>query len=184
MRASALESLKRGVSFDKRCLAAYVATAVTAIIFGIVLCKTIQTNPYMLNYATEYVYFVYNFRYASLFLPRLLFGLVYGYLYFLLAYCTRVRLLALPVLFLRCLMASVYSVLIVTATSFGGVLVAAIVYIPAALISFAVNVFIIETIRFFNRRAAPFVPAAGALSCAVAEWLLVNLLFRAVIAVA
>ena len=184
MRASAFNSLKKCMRFDKRCLIAYIITAIVAIITGIVLCKTVQTNPYMLNYATEYVYFVYNFRSISLFLPRLVFGLVYGYLYFIIAYCTRWRLLVLPVIFLRCMMGSVYAVLIISVTTFGGIVAAFVVYIPSALVCLALNVVLIETVRFFNRKFAPFLPALFALLGAIAEWLLLNVLFRAVIAMA
>lgn len=184
MRHSAFFSLKDCIKFDKRCLIAYSVAVILAIITGIVLCKTVQTNPYMLNYATEYVYFVYNFRGISLFLPRLFFGLIYGYLYFIIASFTKWRLLTLPILFLRCMMASVYTVLIISVTTFGGIIVAVTVYIPSALFCLALNVLLIETVRFFNRKIAPFLPAVFALAGAVFEWLLVNILFRAVIAVA
>ena len=136
----------------------------------------------MLNYADEYVYFVYNFRSISLFLPRLLFGLVYGYLYFIIAYCTRFRLLTLPVIFLRCMTGTVYAVLIISVTAFGGIVAAFVVYIPSALVCLALNVVLIETVRCLTSKFAPFNPTLFALLRAIAESLLLNVLFRAVIA--
>lgn len=45
---------------DKRYVIAYIIVCVSAIICGIVLCITVQINPYMQNYASEYVYFVFT----------------------------------------------------------------------------------------------------------------------------
>ena len=60
------------IKLDKRYLIAYIIAIITSIILGIVLCKTTQTSPYMQNYASEYVYYVFNFRNGSLLLPRYL----------------------------------------------------------------------------------------------------------------
>ena len=85
-------------------------------------------------------------------------------------------------IFLRCMMGTVYAVLIISVTAFGGIVAAFVVYIPSALVCLALNVVLIETVRFFNRKFAPFLPALFALLGAIAEWLLLNVLFRAVIA--
>lgn len=183
MKTSAFSHIKNCIRFDKRCVIAYLITVILAIISGIVLCSITQINPYMLNYASEYVYFVYNFKNASLFFPRLFFGLLYGYLYYLIACCTRFRLLALPVLFLRTMMSAVYTALIISVTAFGGIIVAVTVYIPSSLVCLALNLLLIETCRLFNKKFSIFLPAAFALFCAVFEWLLVNILFRMIIAV-
>ena len=81
----------------------------------------------MQNYASEYVYFVYNFRNASLIFPHLFYELVYGYAFFLIAYCTRYRLLSMPLLFLKCMISGVYVVLIISVSAFGGTLAAVFV---------------------------------------------------------
>lgn len=124
---------------DIRCVIALISTALLAIICGIVLCKTTQINPYMQNYVSEYVYFVYNFRNASLILPHLFHELVYGYAFFVIAYCTRFRLFAIPLLFLKCMITGVYTVLIVSVSAFGGTLAAVFVFIPVSLVSIFFN---------------------------------------------
>lgn len=113
----------------------------------------------MQNYASEYVYFVYNFRNASLILPHLFHELVYGYAFFVIAYCTRFRLFAIPLLFLKCMITGVYTVLIVSVSAFGGTLAAVFVFIPVSLVSIFFNLFLIEACRFFNKKAALCMPA-------------------------
>lgn len=169
---------------DTRCVIALISTALLAIICGIVLCKTTQINPYMQNYASEYVYFVYNFRNASLVLPHLFHELVYGYAFFVIAYCTRFRLFAIPLLFLKCMITGVYTVLIVSVSAFGGTLAAVFVFIPVSLVSIFFNLFLIEACRFFNKKAALCMPAVFALAVIIAELLLLNVVFRVILLVA
>lgn len=169
---------------DKRYVIAYIIACIVAIICGIVLCITVQINPYMLNYASEYVYFVFNFRNASLLFPRLFYELVYMYAFFLIAYCTRMRLLCLPLLFLKCMISSVYAGLIISVSAFGGVLAAVFVFIPSSLCTVALEIILIETCSHFNKRYAPFVPAGFALVSMLAECIFLNVLFRVVVAIA
>ena len=183
MRTFAVFRTRNRIVIDKRTLIACICTVISSIIFGIVLCRFMQINPYMQNYASEYLYFVYNFRNASLLWPRLLCDLVYGYVFFLIAYCTKVRLLSLPLLFLRSMLCSVYAVLIISVSAFGGVLAAVIVYIPTSIVVIALNVFLIETVRFFNKRFAPFIPAIFAVLGILCQFLLLNIVFRVVIMV-
>mgnify|MGYP001778256435 FL=1 len=174
----------KAIKFEKGYVIAYIVTIILAIITGIVLCVTVQFNPYMQNYASEYIYFVYNFRTLSLFLPCLFYGLVYGYVFFFIGYCTKLRWISLPILFLRGMIGAVYAVLIISVSSFGGVMVAVFVFIPSTLVSLFLNVVLVETVRFFNKRFAPFLPTVFALAGALAECLLLNVLFRVVIAIA
>lgn len=167
----------------KKHLIAYICVVSAAVILGIVLCKTVQTNPYMQNYASEYVYYVFNFRNIALLFSRLFYELIYLYTFFLISYCTRFRFIALPVLFLKCMLSSVYAVLIISVSAFGGVLVAVFVFIPSALISAVAEIFVIENCRCFNKRFAYLVPLVLGVAVMLAECLLLNVLFRVVIAV-
>lgn len=168
----------------KKWLIAYIIVIISAIISGIVLCKTTQTSPYMQNYASEYVYYVFNFRNFSLLFPRLFYEAVYLNAFFFIAYCTRFKFLALPLLFFKCLLSSVYCVLIISVSALGGVLAAVFVFIPSALISCAAEIAVTEFCRLFNRRYAYFVPLIFAAACMLAECVLLNVVFRLVIAVA
>lgn len=168
---------------DRRALIACICTVILAIISGIVLCITVQINPYMQNYASEYLFFVYNFNNFSLLLPHFLCELVYGYAFFLIAYCTRFRLAALPLLFIKAMISGVYAVLIISVSAFGGVMAAVFVFIPTSLVTLALNVFLIECVRFFNKKFAPALPAVLALLSMLAECLFLNVIFRVLIAV-
>ena len=172
------------IRLDKRCVIALISTALVAIICGIVLCKTTQVNPYMQNYASEYVYFVYNFRNVSLIFPHLFYELIYGYAFFLIAYCTRYRLFALPLLFLKCMITGVYVVLIISVSTFGGTLAAVFVFIPVSLVSIFLNLFLIESCRFFNKKAALCMPAVFAVAVMLVEVVLLNVVFRVILLVA
>ncbi len=168
---------------EKKYIIAYICTIVLAIITGIILCKTTQTSAYMQNYASEYVYYVFNFRNGLLLFRRLFYELVYIYAFFLIVYCTRFKFAVLPLLFFKCMLSSVYCVLIISVSSFGGVLAAIFVYIPSGLISCLLNVILIESCRSFNKRYAFFIPLVFALVSLIAAFLLLNVLFRLVIAV-
>ena len=172
------------IKLDRRCVIALISTIILAIICGIVLCKTTQVNPYMQNYASEYVYFVYNFRNASLVFPHLFYELVYGYAFFLIAYCTRYRLLSMPLLFLKCMISGVYVVLIISVSAFGGTLAAVFVFIPVTHVSVFLNAFLIETCRFFNKKAAVCMPAVFAVVAILVETILLNVVFRVILLIA
>lgn len=167
----------------KSSLIIYISTIISAIILGIVLCKTTQINPYMQNYASEYLYFVYNFRNLSLIVPHIFYELIYCYAFFFVAYFTRLKFIVLPVLFLRTLLCSMYAVLIVSASAFGGVLVVVFVFIPSSLIAIFANVLVAELCRCIQRRYVFFFPAVVALAAVLCEFLLLNVLFRVVIAI-
>lgn len=171
------------IKISKKWLICYIVILVAAIITGIVLCKTTQSSTYMQNYASEYVYYVFNFRNISLLFPKFFYETVYLYAFFLIAYCTRFRFLTLPFLFFKCMLSSVYCVLIISVSALGGVLAAVFVFIPSAVISFCLEVVLIECCSMLNRRYAFFSPLLFAAVAALAECLLLNVLFRVVIAV-
>lgn len=171
------------IKLDKRYLIAYIIAIITSIILGIVLCKTTQTSPYMQNYASEFVYYVFNFRNGSLLLPRFFYELIYLYAFFLIAYCTGFRFIAAGILFFKCLLSSVYCVLIISVSAFGGVLAAVFVFIPSALSSVVLEIILTETCSRFNKRYAFFIPIAFAFVSVLCECIFLNVLFRLVVAV-
>ena len=167
----------------KKHILAYGICVILAIIFGIVLCKITQISIYFQNYASEYLYYVFNFKNGSLLFPKLLYEIVYGYVFFLIARFTRFKFLSLPVLFLKCLLNSVYAVILISSGAFGGTIVAVFVFIPSALVSAALNIFLVENCKKFNKRWAPAMPALFAVADTLLLIVLVNILFRVIISI-
>lgn len=172
------------VKWDKRYFAAFIVTLVCSIICGIVLCKLVTTNTYLRNLTCEYVYNVFNFNSGTLFVARLLVDLLFFYAVFLLCYLTKLKYVTLALFFLKGLFFGVYTVILVGVNAFGGVLVAVFVFVPSSLVSIAAAYVIAEFCRIADKKYACFAPAVLSLADAVVLLLLVNVLFRVVIAIA
>lgn len=164
-------------------LTVYAVAFILAVITGILLCKTTYCSAYMQNYASEYVYRVFNFRNFSLLFPKFIYEAAYMYAFFMIAYCTGLKFLCVPIFYFKYMLASVYCVIIVSVSALGGALVAALVFVPSALVSAVSEVFLSECCRYFDRRAAFFMPLAFACLATAAEFVLLNVLFRFIVAV-
>ena len=170
-------------SCDKKYVIASIITLICSIICGIVLYKLSNINIYFVNYANNYIYYVFNFKNSKLIFPHLLVELVYLYLFFAIAYCTKFKFLTLIILFIRGIYFAVYSAILLSLNSLGGVTVAVLVFIPVSIISLAFCFLVSETCRIINKKIVFFVPAIFALICTLTLIILVNLLFRVIIVI-
>ena len=166
---------------DKKFLLAFAITLICAIICGIVLYKPVTMNPYLRDFASDYVYNVYNFKNSPLLLTHILSDIVYLYVIFCISYFTKFKYLTLIFVFLRGLFLGIYSVILIGINSFGGLVVAVFVFIPAALISLALCFLVAEFCRGIDRRFCFFVPLALAVADCAVYAVLINALFRVVI---
>lgn len=172
-----------GYKWDKNYFFAFLLAVICSIICGIVLYKPVISNIYLRNLVCDYVYNVFNFKNSSLIFPHLLVGLIYLYAVFLISYFTKLKYLTLIFVFLRGVFFGVYISIIMTANAFGGIVVGLIVYIPSSLISFTICYFIVELCKVVGGKYALIVPAIASVIDTLIFIVLINLVFRAVIAI-
>lgn len=173
----------KGFIKDKKFLIAFAIALICSIICGIVLYKAVIYNTYLLNFADDYVFFVFNFQNSTLLFSKALTDLVYFYIVFAICYFTKFKYLSLIPLFLRGLFFGVYTVILIAANSFGGAMVAIFVFIPASLISFVCCFIVAEFCKVIYKKYALLMPLALALINLIIYALLINVVFRLVIVI-
>ncbi|MDE7086858.1 MAG: hypothetical protein K2O67_01565, partial [Clostridia bacterium] len=109
--------------------------------------------------------------------------LFYLYAVFLLAYFTKLKFLAFPIIFIRALFTAIYIVILCSLFGTDGIFVALIVFIPAFLCSTAVLIFLCEQCRHICTPLVYFVPAILALINTIILLLLVNVVFRVIVVI-
>lgn len=169
------------VKWDKKFLLAFMITLICSFICGIVLYKPVTISIYFRDFANIYVYNVFNFKNSSLFLSHFLSDIVYFYIFFAICYFTKLKFLTLFILYLKGLFFGIYFVLLLVASSVGGVLVLIFVFVPASLLSIAFCYIVSEICKSIDVRYVFFTPAVFALIDAIVLMLLVNVVFRVVI---
>lgn len=167
--------------WDKKYIIAALITLLAAIICGIVLYIFANINSYFQNFATDYIYYIFNFKNSSLIFPHLLSELIYLYLFFLIAYFTKLKYLTLIILFLRTLYFTLYAAILIALNSIGGVTVAVFIFIPTAVISLALCILCAETCKSISGKYAFCAPAVFAVADTLIMVLLLNVIFRVVI---
>ena len=173
----------KGFSCDKRYIIASVITLLCSIICGIVLYKLSNINVYFVNFANNYIFYVFNFKNSKLIFPHLLVELFYLYSFFLIAYLTKLKFLTLILQFVRGIFFVIYLAIFCSLNSLGGVSVAVLVFIPTSLISMFLCYIIAEFSKIINKKIVFFVPAIFALSNTLLLLILVNVLFRVIIVI-
>ena len=166
---------------DKKFLLAFIITLLCSIICGIVLYKPANSNPYLCDFAEEYVFFVFNFNNASLLVTRILSDLIYLYVIFAISYFTKFKYLSLILIFLRGLFFGVYVALLIGVSSFSGTVVAIFVYIPASLISFVFCYLVADFCSVVYKKYALLMPLVLSVINLIIYALLINVLFRIII---
>ena len=172
-----------GYKWDKKYLIALLVILFCSIICGIVLYKPVISNSYFIDLADEYVFNVFCFRNFALFLHRFLSDLIYLYIIFFIALFTKLKYLTLIFVFLKGLFFGVYVAVLFGITSFGGGIVCVFVFIPSSLVSFAMMYVVAEYIKIINKRYVFFVPLVLSLIGCVIYELLINVVFRLIIAI-
>ena len=170
-------------SCDKKYIIASIITLICSIICGIVLYELSNINIYFVDFVNNYIFYVFNFRNSKLIFPHLLVELFYLYLFFLIAYCTRLKFLTLILLFIRGIFFIIYSAILCSLNSLGGVTVAVLVFIPLTVTSMILCYVIAEFCKVLNKKIVFFVPAIFALLNTLLLIILVNLLFRVIIVI-
>lgn len=170
-------------SCDKKYIIGAIVTIICAIICGIVLYKISNINIYFVDFANDYIFFIFNFSNGKLIFPHLLSELFYLYLFFIIAYFTKLKYLTFFVLFLRGIYFSIYCAILFSLNSLGGVTVAIIIFIPASLLSVVFCCLIADTCRIINKKYVFFIPGICALLNTVILLILVNVLFRVIIVI-
>lgn len=171
----------KGFIKDKKFLLAFLITVICSFICGTVLCKAVIFNEYLRNFADNYIFYVFNFQNSTLFLSKFLTDLVYFYIIFFICYFSRLKYLALLPLFLRGLFFGIYSVILIGAESFGGVVVAIFVFIPATLIAFVFCYIIAAVCKIIYKKYALLMPLVFSVISIIIYAVLINVLFRLVI---
>lgn len=166
---------------DKKFLLTFVIALICSIICGIVLYKTAVLNEYLLNFADDYVFFVFNFENSALLVPKILTDIVYFYIVFAICYFTKFKYLSIIPLFLRGVFFGIYTSILIVVNSFSGTVVAIFVFIPASLVSFALCYIICEYCKIIYKKYAFVMPLAFSVINLAVYALLINLLFRLVI---
>lgn len=171
------------IKWDKKYFFAFIITLICAIICGIVLYKPVISNEYFIDFALDYVFNVFNFKNSALLFTHILSDLIYLYIIFLICGFTKLKYLTLALIFFRGLFFGVYSAVLIGVNSFGGVVVAVFVFIPSTLASILLCFLMAELANKLNNKFAPFAPAAFAVADLVLYALLINVLFRIVVAI-
>ncbi len=174
---------KKAFIKDKKFLLAFAIAIICSFICGIVLCKVAIINEYLVNFANDYVFFVFNFENSTLLVSKILTDLVYFYIIFAISYFTKLKYLTLLPLFLRGLFFGIYTAILIAVNSFGGTIVAIFVFIPASIISFALCYVIAEYCKEIYKKYALLMPLVFAVINLIIYAVLINLLFRLVIVI-
>lgn len=170
-------------SCDKKYIIASIITLICSIISGVVLYKLSNINIYFVNFANNYIFYVFNFKNSKLLLPHLLVELFYLYAFFAIAYFTKLKFLTLIILFVRGIFFTVYAAILLSLNSLGGVTVAILVFIPASVVSMVLCNLTADFCKIINKKIVVFVPAICALINTLLLIILVNLLFRVIIVI-
>ena len=171
----------KGIKWDKKYFIAALIVLLCSIICGIVLYITIDVHVYFINFAEDYVYYVFGFQNTSIIFSHLLSDLFYFYIFFLISYFTKFKYLTLIFIFIRGIYFAVYASILFTVISFGGITVAVLVFIPISLLSLIFSCMICDCCRSVNKKYVFLIPAALALINMLILLLLINVLFRVVI---
>ncbi len=176
--------LKRNkLKWDKRCIIAYILVIILSIICGIVLFKLNNISNYVYEFTDVYIFYVFNFKSGTLFISHIISELFYLYFVFLLAYFTRLKFLAYPLLFLRTVFFALYVIILCAFFGSDGIIVAFIVFIPSFICSVLFYIFISEQCRLLCTPYSLILPAALALVNTVILLLLVNVVFRVIVVI-
>lgn len=166
---------------DKKFLLVFIITLLCAIICGIVLYKPVISNIYFINFTSDYVYNVYNYKNSALLLSHILSDLIYLYIAYFICCFTKFKFLTLIIVFLRGIFFGVYVAVLFGITSFGGAIVGIFVFIPSSLVSIAMIYVVAEFCKII--KYAPFLPLALTLIDCVVYAVFINIVFRVVIAI-
>lgn len=166
---------------DIRFILAFAITLACSIICGIVLYKPVTCNAYFRDFASEYVYNVFNFKNFTLIIPHAVSDLIFFYVLFFVCYFTKFKYATLALIFIKGLFLGIYSSLLVVVCAFSGVLVLLLVFLPSTLVSLAICLVIAEGCKLINKKNASWFPAIFALADCILLVILINILFRVVI---
>lgn len=171
------------LKWDIRFLIVDAIVILAAIICGIVLYKMNNISNYVYDFANIYIFYVFNFNSGRLFISHILSELLYLYVVFLLAYFTKFKILAYPLLFLRTLFTSLYIVILCSLFGTEGLIVTILVFIPAYLCSVAFFIILREQCRQVCAPYSFICPAVLALINTIILLLLVNIVFRVIVVI-
>lgn len=169
-------------NFDKKYIILSLLTILLAIICGIVLCKYVIYSTYFRNFAVQYVSRVYKFNFI-LVLTYFLSCLIYGYVILILTYYLKLKYVTLIFLFIKSLFFCVYVIALFCVNVLSGAVVAIFVYIPSYLISISTFILISETCSIINKRFVIFFPLILCAICSVIFFVLLNFVFRFIVAI-
>ncbi len=169
--------------WDKKYCLAFAIVLICSIICGIVLYKPVISNIYFINFTSEYVYNVFNYKNSALLFSHLLSDLIYLYIAYFLCRFTKFKYLTLIFVFLRGIFFGVYTAVLFGITSFGGAIAGIFVFIPSSLISIALIYAVVEFCKIINKKYSPFMPLVLALVDCVVYAILINVVFRVAIAI-
>ena len=179
MRNLNFESLK----CDKKYFLAFLITLICSIICGIVLYKPVTTNIYFRNLAFDYVFNVFNFKNTTLLIGHLLTDLIYLYIFLFICVFTKFKYVTLVFVFLRGLFFGVYTVILVSASAFGGIIVTLLVFLPASLVSIGLCFVLGECCKKINRKYIFILPVIISVIDLILYALLINVVFRVLISI-
>lgn len=169
--------------FDKKYIIATIITLLCAIICGIVLFKLSNINIYFIDFANDYIRNVFRFKNGSIIFSHLLSDLFYLYIFFFIAYFTKLKFLTLIIVFVRGIYFAIYAAILISLNSLGGITVAVLVFIPSSVISLILCFLVAECCKIINKKIVFFIPAVFALTNTLILLLLINVVFRVVIVI-
>ncbi|MDE6105326.1 MAG: hypothetical protein K2G38_06585, partial [Clostridia bacterium] len=168
---------------DKRYIIAVIITLICSITCGIVLFNLVNINIYFKEYASDYVFYVFNFKSSKLLFTHILSEIFYLYIFFLIGYFTKFKYLTLILIFIRGLYFAIYVSILFSMNAFGGITVAIIVFIPTSIISLIFCCATIELCKVVDKKICFALPAILALINTLILLILVNVVFRVVIVI-
>ena len=166
------------IKFDKSFSIAFCAAFILSVIYGIVLCKTLNFNDYFLVYAKKYTKFVFEFNTFAIVLPYMFRELACSYAAFALSRSQKSKIFVVCIVAVRAVTSALYCALIFVRLGFEGIACAVIVYIPSSLFAVATYYFIAHCRCVINKKYWLFCPAACVVAGCVLLIVLLNVVFR------
>jgi hypothetical protein len=168
---------------DKIYIICSILTILLAIMSGIVLFNTVNIDVYFVTLTNTYIYNILNFANTKLFFSVFFTQIFYLFIFFVFSYILRIRYITLIFIFIRVLFYTLYTLILCTSVSFGGLFIFFIVFLPYSILSLCCYLCLILFCQCINSRYIYLAPLILALGISIIYIVLINIPLRIFISI-
>jgi len=168
---------------DKKFIICAIICFILGIICSIVLYKSIIYNIYFKNFASDYIFKVFNFKSGALAFSLFFSELVFLYAFVLISYFSKLKYLTLLLILLKSFFIGIYLISLVCVNALSGVIVIVFVFLPTSIFALVLNFLSVELCFYFNDFKVIFLPLIFCVLNCLVLFILHNLIFRFIVAI-